>query len=134
MLIASARLPKKTRGLSRFAANNPVLVSAEPLPQNFSSRTIYETAPIFLLELGDDFAFLGRQRRLRIHNTWFRTDRVFFRRRLRGASDRRPQDWKNQLSRRWAHAPLSKQRPRALHECPQACRRAGHEGSKLQQN
>jgi predicted nuclease of restriction endonuclease-like (RecB) superfamily len=25
----------------------------------------------FLLELGDDFAFLGRQRRLRIDDTWF---------------------------------------------------------------
>jgi len=38
----------------------------------------------FLLELGDDFAFLGRQRRLRIDDTWFRIDLVFFHRRLRG--------------------------------------------------
>ena len=38
----------------------------------------------FLLELGDDFAFLSRQRRLRIDNTWFRIDLVFFHRRLRG--------------------------------------------------
>ena len=37
----------------------------------------------FLLELGDDFAFLGRQRRLRIDDTWFRVDLVFFHRRLR---------------------------------------------------
>ncbi|MDP2135040.1 MAG: PDDEXK nuclease domain-containing protein [Sulfuritalea sp.] len=36
----------------------------------------------FLLELGDDFAFLGRQRRLRIDDTWFRVDLVFFHRRL----------------------------------------------------
>ena len=36
----------------------------------------------FLLELGDDFAFLGRQRRLRIDNTWFRVDLLFFHRRL----------------------------------------------------
>jgi predicted nuclease of restriction endonuclease-like (RecB) superfamily len=28
----------------------------------------------FLLELGDDFTFLGRQRRLRIDDTWFRID------------------------------------------------------------
>lgn len=58
-------------------------------PQSIASSCwwrseIYETAPIFLLELGDDFAFLGRQRRLRIDNTWFRTDLVFFRRRLGG--------------------------------------------------
>jgi len=37
----------------------------------------------FLLELGDDFAFLGRQRRLRIDDTWFRVDLIFFHRRLR---------------------------------------------------
>jgi predicted nuclease of restriction endonuclease-like (RecB) superfamily len=37
----------------------------------------------FLLELGDDFAFIGRQRQLRIDDTWFRVDLVFFHRRLR---------------------------------------------------
>ncbi|SAL67845.1 PDDEXK nuclease domain-containing protein [Caballeronia humi] len=37
----------------------------------------------FLMELGDDFAFVGRQRRLRIDDTWFRVDLVFFHRRLR---------------------------------------------------
>jgi predicted nuclease of restriction endonuclease-like (RecB) superfamily len=37
----------------------------------------------FLLELGDDFAFLGRQKRLRLDDTWFRIDLLFFHRRLR---------------------------------------------------
>ena len=37
----------------------------------------------FLLELGSDFAFLGRQRRLRIGDQWFRVDLLFFHRRLR---------------------------------------------------
>jgi len=37
----------------------------------------------FLLELGDDFAFIGRQRRLRLDDTWFRIDLIFFHRRLR---------------------------------------------------
>ena len=37
----------------------------------------------FLLELGGDFAFIGRQRRLRIGNTWYRIDLLFFHRRLR---------------------------------------------------
>jgi len=37
----------------------------------------------FLLELGDDFAFLGRQRRLRIDDSWFRIDLLFFHRRLK---------------------------------------------------
>jgi predicted nuclease of restriction endonuclease-like (RecB) superfamily len=37
----------------------------------------------FMLELGDDFAFVGRQRRLRIDDNWFRVDLLFFHRRLR---------------------------------------------------
>lgn len=37
----------------------------------------------FLLELGGDFAFVGRQRRLRIGDEWFRVDLLFFHRRLR---------------------------------------------------
>ncbi len=37
----------------------------------------------FLLELGGDFAFVGRQRRLRIDDTWMRIDLLFFHRRLR---------------------------------------------------
>lgn len=36
-----------------------------------------------LLELGSDFAFVGRQKRLRIDDTWFRVDLVFFHRGLR---------------------------------------------------
>lgn len=37
----------------------------------------------FLLELGSDFAFVGRQRRLRIGDEWYRVDLVFFHRRLK---------------------------------------------------
>jgi predicted nuclease of restriction endonuclease-like (RecB) superfamily len=37
----------------------------------------------FLLELGGDFAFVGRQRRLRIGDEWYHVDLVFFHRRLR---------------------------------------------------
>ena len=52
------------------------------------SESEFETALIerltdFLLELGDDFAFVGRQRRLRLDDTWFRVDLLFFHRRLR---------------------------------------------------
>lgn len=36
-----------------------------------------------LLELGGDFTFVGRQRRLRIGDQWFRVDLLFFHRRLR---------------------------------------------------
>ena len=37
----------------------------------------------FLLELGGDFTFVGRQRRLRVGDEWFRVDLVFYHRRLR---------------------------------------------------
>ena len=37
----------------------------------------------FLLELGSDFAFIGRQRRLRIGDAWYRVDLLFFHRVLR---------------------------------------------------
>ena len=37
----------------------------------------------FLLELGNDFAFVGRQRRLRIDDEWYRVDLLFFHRRLK---------------------------------------------------
>jgi hypothetical protein len=37
----------------------------------------------FLLELGVDFCFVGRQKRLRIGDEWYRVDLLFFHRRLR---------------------------------------------------
>ena len=37
----------------------------------------------FLLELGDDFCFMGRQKRLRVGGQWYRVDLLFFHRRLR---------------------------------------------------
>ena len=37
----------------------------------------------FLLELGNDFTFVGRQKRLRIDDEWYRVDLVFYHRRLR---------------------------------------------------
>jgi predicted nuclease of restriction endonuclease-like (RecB) superfamily len=37
----------------------------------------------FLLELGSDFCFIGRQKRLRVGDEWYRIDLLFFHRRLR---------------------------------------------------
>jgi len=37
----------------------------------------------FLLEMGGEFTFVGRQRRLRLGNSWYRVDLVLFHRRLR---------------------------------------------------
>jgi len=38
---------------------------------------------LFLLELGGDFTFVARQKRLRVGDEWYRVDLVFFHRRLR---------------------------------------------------
>jgi predicted nuclease of restriction endonuclease-like (RecB) superfamily len=37
----------------------------------------------FLLELGNDFAFVARQKRLRVGHEWYRIDLLFFHQRLR---------------------------------------------------
>ena len=37
----------------------------------------------FLLELGSDFCFVGRQKKLRIGTEWYRVDLIFYHRRLR---------------------------------------------------
>lgn len=46
-------------------------------------QALIEKLSTFLLELGDDFAFIGQQRRLRIGDEWYRVDLLFFHRRLR---------------------------------------------------
>ena len=46
-------------------------------------KLLYNISKIFLLELGSDFAFIGRQKRLRIGNEWYRIDLLFFHRKLK---------------------------------------------------
>ncbi len=66
---------------------NPLVLEFLGLKDEYSESEL-EDAIIrhlesFLLELGTDFAFIGRQKRLRIDDTWFRVDLVFFHRRLK---------------------------------------------------
>jgi predicted nuclease of restriction endonuclease-like (RecB) superfamily len=46
-------------------------------------EAIIKHLEIFLLELGGDFTFVGRQRRLRIDDSWYRVDLIFFHRKLK---------------------------------------------------
>ena len=46
----------------------------------------------FLLELGDDFCFIGRQKPLRVDHRWYHVDLLFFHRRLRSLGGRRFED------------------------------------------
>lgn len=64
--------------------NDPFVLEFLNLKDEYSENDL-EDALIqhlekFLLELGGDFAFIGRQRRLRIGDQWFRVDLVFFHR------------------------------------------------------
>ena len=85
-----------TRGASHKASDvrtpeqelkEPYLLEFLDLKDEYS-ETELESALIakleaFLLELGGDFTFVGRQRRLRVGDAWFRIDLLFFHRRLR---------------------------------------------------
>lgn len=51
--------------------------------ENMLEEALIQHLETFLLELGGDFAFVGRQRRLRIGDEWHRLDLLFFHRRLR---------------------------------------------------
>ncbi|MCI0747345.1 MAG: PDDEXK nuclease domain-containing protein [Verrucomicrobia subdivision 3 bacterium] len=66
---------------------NPLVLEFLNLKDEYSESDLEEALirhlETFLLELGDEFAFVARQRRLRIGHEWFRVDLLFFHRRLR---------------------------------------------------
>jgi predicted nuclease of restriction endonuclease-like (RecB) superfamily len=66
---------------------NPLLLEFLNLKDEYSESDLEDALirhlETFLLELGNEFAFVGRQKRLRIGHEWFRVDLVFFHRRLR---------------------------------------------------
>ena len=51
--------------------------------ENDLEAAIIEHLENFMLELGAEYTFVGRQKRLRIDDEWFRVDLVFYHRRLR---------------------------------------------------
>ena len=66
---------------------NPLVLEFLGLKDEYSEGDLEDALiqhlEAFLLELGNEFAFVGRQKRLRIGHEWFRVDLVFFHRRLR---------------------------------------------------
>jgi predicted nuclease of restriction endonuclease-like (RecB) superfamily len=66
---------------------DPYVLEFLGLKDEYSEADIEEALILhlerFLLELGGDFAFVGRQRRLRIGDEWYRIDLLFFHRKLR---------------------------------------------------
>ena len=61
---------------------DPLVLEFLGLKDEYSENDLEEALikhlEIFLLELGGDFAFVGRQRRLRIDDEWYRVDLLFF--------------------------------------------------------
>ena len=66
---------------------DPFVLEFLDLKDEYSEGEIEESLirhlEAFLLELGGDFTFVGRQKRLRIGHQWYRIDLLFFHRRLR---------------------------------------------------
>ena len=66
---------------------DPLVLEFLGLKDEYSESELEEALVLhlehFLLELGGDFAFVGRQRRLRVGDTWYRVDLIFFHRTLR---------------------------------------------------
>lgn len=81
-----AQMSSAQSGISRILSGKTgidlsALAACFPLPWSHYVRLLHIEA--FLLELGSDFTFVGRQRRLRIGDSWYRIDLLFYHRRLR---------------------------------------------------
>ncbi len=89
----AALLTKGARALPQDAVQpeeeikDPFVLEFLGLKDEYSESDIEEALiqhlEHFLLELGEDFAFMGRQRRLRVGDEWYRVDLLFFHRRLK---------------------------------------------------
>ena len=89
---------------------DPFVLEFLDLKDEFSESDLEEALvrhlETFLMELGGDFCFMGRQRRLRIGNSWYRVDLLFFHPGPEMSLDHRPEDRGVHPRRRRADAPL----------------------------
>ena len=77
----------KHEGHAGFEIKDPFVLEFLGLKDEYSEAELEEALirelEQFLLELGNDFAFVARQKRLRVGTEWYRVDLLFFHRRLR---------------------------------------------------
>ncbi len=88
VMLSSAQNPVTGDAMSaREAIKDPFVLEFLDLKDTYSEsdleEALIERLADFLLELGDDFTFVGRQRRLRLDDQWFRVDLIFFHRTLK---------------------------------------------------
>ena len=87
MLTRGQQERPEDRALPGEQIKDPFVLEFLDLKDEFSESDLEEALvrhlETFLLELGDDFCFLGRQRRLRVGGRWYRVDLLFYHRSLR---------------------------------------------------
>jgi predicted nuclease of restriction endonuclease-like (RecB) superfamily len=87
MLTKGAKARPEDRVEAEEELKDPLVLEFLNLKDEYSESELEEALlshlEKFLLELGGNFAFVGRQRRLRIGEEWYRVDLLFFHRRLR---------------------------------------------------
>jgi predicted nuclease of restriction endonuclease-like (RecB) superfamily len=78
---------QKDRLTAEEEIKDPMVLEFLGLKDEYSESALEEALiqrlEQFLLELGNDFAFIARQKRLRVGDEWYRVDLMFFHRRLR---------------------------------------------------
>ena len=87
-MLTKGQMPRnEDRVLPEEEIKDPFVLEFLDLKDEYSESDLEEALirhlETFLLELGGNFCFMGRQRRLRIGDKWFRVDLLFFHRRLR---------------------------------------------------
>ncbi len=87
-MLALGRVPKPQDVITPGEAiKDPYVLEFLDLKDEYTESDLEEALirrlKDFLLELGDGFTFVGRQRRLRIDHTWYRVDLLLFHRKLR---------------------------------------------------
>ncbi len=87
-MLAKGAEPKPGDSISADEeVRDPLVLEFLGLKDEYSENDLEEALvrhlESFLLELGGEFAFIGRQRRLRIGDEWYRIDLLFFHRALR---------------------------------------------------
>jgi predicted nuclease of restriction endonuclease-like (RecB) superfamily len=87
-MLTKGALPKSEDAVTpEEELKDPLVLEFLGLKDEYSESELEEALirhlEAFLLELGGDFCFVARQRRLRIDDDWFRVDLVFYHRGLR---------------------------------------------------
>ena len=87
MLTKGQKAQPGDRVLPEEEIKDPFVLEFLDLKDEYSESDLEEALishlETFLMELGGDFCFMGRQKRLRIGDEWYRVDLLFYHRRLR---------------------------------------------------